>query len=253
MQTGRRGGGERRGDHGERVVRSVFLFPCLLPALCWLSVQPACGEQRDLLDLTLPSVAAVERARKTGCEEGRLGGAIDGPPARPRSPGLSLRIASLDPLNYKPGGDLTALLVLANTGQSPVLVPWTVESSLVYSEGCERVHLRPGVKALVGEIGILVEDDLGNKQAQASHGLFAVSSNPGSFRELPPGESLSIKIGGQLDLSWIQAERQKANAPLSFPLTLKVVATFELHDGIELTGGSPLISVNQLRITVDNP
>jgi len=201
-----------------------------------------------LLDLTEPSVQQMERERTWGCGGGSLLGTSGGvvlPPALP----LGLRITSLDRNVYNIGEDVAVRLTLTNTGSVPIRIPSSVDAGLVFSKDCKWLP-HPGVTGLHGIVTLVLEDGSGQKDFIAGHELFGVSSDPNTFRELAPGESMGIKTAGKMNLYNIARERKKLNLSRDSAIPLTVTASFTMDDTPAFGGYRPVVSADALRITV---
>src|SRR5579872_1944908 len=98
---------------------------------------------RLALDLTLPSVAQVEKGQTWGCGGGSLLSTDEGlvlPPALP----LRMRILSLNAKNYRLGEELTSELLLTNVGKLPLKMPVSIDQTLVFHRDCKWLPA-PGV------------------------------------------------------------------------------------------------------------
>jgi hypothetical protein len=139
--------------------------------------------------------------------------------------------------------------MLTNTGNEPVRIPWSVDANLVFRKDCKWLPA-PGVVGLHGDITLVLEDESGQKDFIGAHGLFGVSTDPNTFRELAPGDSVLIKTGGRMNLYNITLERKKAGVSGDFPIRLTVTARFTLDDSPAFGRYRPVVSANSLRITV---
>jgi len=124
-----------------------------------------------------------------------------------------------------------------------------VDAGLIFSKDCKWLP-GPGVVGLHGSITLVFEDESGKKDFIASHGLFGISSDPSTFRELAPGESMEIKTAGKLELYNIAMGRKSAGLSPSLPIPVTVTASFTLDDGPAFGRYRPVVSANSLRLIV---
>ena len=213
----------------------------LVAQWAWVLASAAARGPRLVLDLTPPSVGEAQRALTWGCTGGGLG------PLRPPKLPLALRLTSLDRETYRLGEEAISELVLTNTGGAAVRIPWSVDASLVFSKDCRWLP-RPGVVGLHGSVTLMLEDESGKRDFVAGHNLFGVSSDPSTFRELAPGETMEIKMAGKVELHNIPMGVGGAGAPACVPVT--VTANFALDDSPAFGRYSPVVSANSLRLTV---
>ena len=202
-----------------------------------------------LLDLTTSEIQHVEAQFNWGCSGGSLLSTTQGIVLPPPLP-LRLRIDSVTEEPYRLGQDVASQLILTNTGNESIRIPWSVDANLVFRKDCK--WLPPsGVVGLHGAVTLVLEDESGHKDFIGAHGLFGIASDPATFRELAPGDSVLIKTAGRMDLYNIAIERKKAGISGDFPIRLTVTARFTLDDTPAFGRYRPAVSENKMEVSIN--
>lgn len=208
----------------------------------------ATGPPQLLLDLTRRSVAQTESAIRSGCGGG-MSVATEKGQVPPLALPLRIRIASLNAKEYTVGEELTAHLLVRNIGSKSIRIPASVNQSLVFGPAC-KWQPSPGLVGLHGSIGLTIEDHSGNRGIIASHGLYAISNEPDTYRVLSPGQSIMIIIAGKVNLPNITTTPTSESHDRLNSAHLIVRATFSMDEGPVFGRYGPVVSSNHARIAV---
>lgn len=202
------------------------------------------------LDLTTPAVADAERAQTWGCVGGFLAGSSDGCMYIPPRPALRLQITQLTGDTFRVGDEVVCELRITNTGNGPILIPWSVDPSILRTPKCEWLAKTKGTVGVTLTLGLDLVDQQGYSELTVAHELFGISSEPATVRTLAPQESLRVKMAGRANVSDIQARRAKANLRLSLPQRFTVAGTLDWNDSAVFGAYSEVRSDNLLHVTI---
>ncbi len=246
MARGLRNGTARRGG----ACRAFGFIEFFLGLLAALGTAGASGAQGLFLDLTTPEVADVERAQTSGCGGGMLTGGSDGSIYVPPRPALRLEITHLNADTFSIGDEIVCELRITNTGGGPILIPWSVDRSIVWGPNCSWLVTTKGTVGVTLMLRLDLVDPQGYSQATVAHQLFGISSDHATVRTLGPHQSLRVKMADKTDVSYIQQRRAAANLRLNLPQRFTLAGALEWNDSAVFGAYSAVRSDNSFQVTI---
>jgi len=217
-----------------------MLQPLLIVVLAFAQT----GEPTLFLDLTTAEVQAMDRSKTVGCHSG--GGVMtSGVPFR--RPQLTLRL-SIDHLNgntFKRGDVLIADVLLTNTGDKPVLLPWDPDSDIVYGKDCKGLPT-PRPPTLEGSLALKLLDHEGQGPFVGGHFLYARRDEAPTCRVLAPQQSARLRVGGMFYPTAARTGGSLAPGANTF----RLVAIFSLTDSALPNAYEPVVSANHQNLAL---
>lgn len=215
-------------------------------SICFYSIN---GPGQELfLDLNAREVRENLKAQTRGCSGGRLAAATHREVGKPELT-LSLEIESLNPRHFKIDDEIVSEVRLTNIGSKPVIFPWSWDYQAVYGKNCEWPKV-PEARGLRGMLRLEFDNGAGQVEFLASHGLYGISSDSGSYRWLAPNESVRIKFGAKAYLPQLVARRVKKEPGSKSPEQYVVTASFDLDDSSLWNPYKELRSTNQIPVSI---
>lgn len=184
-------------------MRAIFaacaVFGLLLP---WAAVR---GQGSMVLDLSSPAAVRQLDALTGECTGGRSVAALLHHPETWRKPQvlLKLEILDLSGTSFKIGDYMTAELRLTNVGEAAIMLPWDIHASTVYGpKPTCKWPKEGGAVGLREVLAVYLEAESG--KSGRGYGsivyLYGISTEPNSYRSLPPGKTATFKISSAVSV-----------------------------------------------------
>lgn len=217
-------------------------------AIALLCVSFVFGQDRYILDLTLPSATLAPPRNYSGCgprlSAGSAGGELV---VRPLLP-LAVEIVSLDKSAYVLGGNMVCQIRLKNVGHRAVRIPWSPNSDYG-NKDCT-----PGIKgletaALTGYASLVLRTDSGITREILLKSLYGRLSMPKTYRTLGPGQSASIKFKALVGL-FNPRTHDFSSGSIELPQSFSATANYDLDDTSQGNPYKTVYSINRVELTI---
>jgi len=197
------------------------------------------------LDLTTPEVKEMDKSKTVGCHSGR-GVYVTGGRLRPPRLTLGFDIEQVNRDRFRLGDVVVADMLITNTGNKPVLLPWNPDRDIVYGKDCNGLGLAGPPATLEGSMALKLVDSEGRGKWVGAHFLYARRDQPTSYRVLPPQQSARVRVDGRLTPPLPATGIPPAPGPLRF----KLIASFDLADSTLPNAYVTVVSENQKEVIV---
>ena len=131
---------------------------------------------------------------------------------------VTVTLQSLDKTVYRSGEEITFEIVVQNTGKETILAPWTPDLA-----DLEPTDPKATFNYLIGVV-ILVFKDSKDRILTAAESLYGSPNVPGTVRELPHGESFTVR--GRTTIKFVSPEWGKEELAESSAVDAKVNGHF---------------------------
>jgi hypothetical protein len=213
---------------------------CLLTVTLGLTLAT---EPELFLDLTAPQVKQMDHSNRVGCSAG--GGLfVDDTPFRPPKLTVSLEIEWLNQKRFDLSEEAVGEVRLTNTGNQPIMLPWSLDSDIVYGKDCRDLEKPKPPGTLVGSLYLKLADSQGRAKLIGGHNLFALRDDEATYRVLAPQQSARIRLGGKVHPPDVPIG--SAGATNHFEVT----AVFDLTDSSLPNAYQTVTSTNHKDVTV---
>lgn len=109
---------------------------------------------------------------------------------------VTVTLQALDKTIYRFGEEITFEIGIQNAGKEVILVPWTPDLA-----DLEPTDPKANYKYLIGVV-ILVFKDFKDRIFSLSESLYGSPNIPGTIRDLPPGQSFTVRGRTKIENLW---------------------------------------------------
>lgn len=156
---------------------------------------------------------------------------------------------NLNGSDFRVGDNIIAELRLTNVGTDVVMLPWGIHTESVYGPNCEWPKTA-GSTGLRGSVYLEVRRADGRGEIRLAVGLYGLSDDPKSYRDLVPGQSATIKISDPIRITPPNTAALGGGPRAGFRENVTVTAVFQLDNSSLRSPYEDLRSVNEIQITI---